>query len=69
MMPRDVRVAAGEAFATPLTAHERQSLGTVSTDRLSEFESGRAYAKRALSMLGIDNVDLATCLASWYRWK
>ena len=58
MMSPSVCVAAGEAFAMPLTARERQSLGTVSTDRLREFESGRAYAKRALSMLGIDNVDL-----------
>ena len=58
MMPPSVCVAAGEAFAMPLTARERQSLGTVSTDRLREFESGRTYAKRALSMLGIDNVDL-----------
>lgn len=58
MMSPGVCVAAGEAFAMPLTARERQSLGTVSTDRLREFESGRAYAKRALSMLGIDNVDL-----------
>ena len=58
MMSPGVCVAAGEAFAAPLTACERQSLGTVSTDRLREFESGRAYAKRALSMLGIDNIDL-----------
>jgi 4'-phosphopantetheinyl transferase EntD len=58
MMPQVVCVAAGEARAMPLTARERQSLGTVRTGRLREFESGRAYAKRALGMLGIDNVDL-----------
>jgi len=58
MMPADVCVAAGGALAMPLTERERQSLGTVGTRRLREFESGRAYAKRALSMLGIDNGDL-----------
>jgi 4'-phosphopantetheinyl transferase EntD len=58
MVPTGVCVAAGRALAMPLTARERKSLGTVSTDRALEFASGRAYAKRALSMLGIDNVDL-----------
>jgi len=58
MMPVDVCVTAGQALAMPLTAHERASLGAVDANRVREFESGRAYAKRALAMLGICNVDL-----------
>jgi 4'-phosphopantetheinyl transferase EntD len=58
MMPVDVCVTAGEALAMPLTARERASLGAVDANRIREFESGRAYAKCALAMLGIRNVDL-----------
>jgi len=58
MMPVDVCVTAGQALAMPLTAHERASLGAVDANRIREFESGRAYAKRALAMLGICKVDL-----------
>src|SRR5271165_6795043 len=58
MMPADVCVAAGRPLAMRLTARERASLGAADADRVREFESGRAYAKRALAMLGIDDVDL-----------
>ncbi len=58
MLPPCVCVAAGQALAIPLTARERASLGDADADRIREFESGRAYAKRALAMLGIDDVDL-----------
>ena len=53
-----VCVAAGPALTIPLTARERASLGAVDPNRAREFESGRAYAKRALAMLGVHNVDL-----------
>jgi 4'-phosphopantetheinyl transferase EntD len=58
LLPNGVRVAAGQALAAPLTERERKSLGTVRAERMREFESGRAYAKRALAMLGVHDVDL-----------
>lgn len=58
MVSVGVCVAAGSALAMPLTARELASLGTVDANRAREFESGRAYAKRALGMLGVHNVDL-----------
>jgi hypothetical protein len=58
MVPVGVCVAAGQALTTPLTAGERASLGTVDAFRAREFESGRAYAKSALRMLGVHGVDL-----------
>jgi 4'-phosphopantetheinyl transferase EntD len=58
MLPAGVCVAAGQHLAIPLTARERESLGAADVDRIREFESGRAYAKRALAMLGLLNVDL-----------
>lgn len=58
MVPVGVHVAAGQALATSLTARERASLGSVDACRAREFESGRAYAKRALHMLGIHGADL-----------
>jgi 4'-phosphopantetheinyl transferase EntD len=58
MVPAGVCVAAGPALKTSLTERERASLGDADVSRISEFESGRAYAKRALAMLGEHNVDL-----------
>lgn len=58
LLPKGVCVAAGQALETPLTAPERDSLGIVRAERMREFQSGRAYAKRALAMLGIHDVDL-----------
>jgi 4'-phosphopantetheinyl transferase EntD len=58
MLPAGVCVAAGAAIAMPLSASEHLSLGPADAERVREFVSGRAYAKRALAMLGMDNVDL-----------
>lgn len=58
MLPHRVQVAAGPALATPLTANESASLGAVDGHRAREFASGRTYAKRALLMLGMSDVDL-----------
>ena len=58
MLSADVCVAAGSALAMTLTARERESLGPADAERVREFESGRAYAKRALATLGMHNVDL-----------
>jgi hypothetical protein len=58
MLPVDVHVAAGPACAMLLTERERASLGAADGNRVREFESGRAYAKRALGMLGMHDVDL-----------
>lgn len=58
MLPHGVQVAAGPALAAPLTANESASLGAVDGYRAREFASGRAYAKRALVMLGVGDADL-----------
>jgi hypothetical protein len=58
MLSADVRVAAGRTLSILLTASEQASLGIVDSRRLLEFKSGRAYAKRALRMLGVDEIDL-----------
>jgi 4'-phosphopantetheinyl transferase EntD len=58
MLPVSVCVTAGQTLEMPLTACERASLGAVEENRIREFGSGRAYAKRALAMLGMHNVDL-----------
>ena len=58
MLPAGVCVAAGPPIAMSLTAREQASLGPADAKRVREFESGRAYAKRALAMLGMHNVDL-----------
>jgi 4'-phosphopantetheinyl transferase EntD len=60
VLPAGVYVSAGPLLETsvPLTARERESAGSVETQRMCEFENGRTYAKRALAMLGIRNVDL-----------
>jgi 4'-phosphopantetheinyl transferase EntD len=58
LLPKGVCVAAGRALETPLTELERTSLGAVRAERMCEFQSGRAYAKRALAMIDIHDVDL-----------
>ena len=58
MLLAGVCVAAGPAVAMPLTAREHSSLGPADAERVREFASGRAYAKRALATLGMHNVDL-----------
>jgi enterobactin synthetase component D len=60
LVPPGICVVAGPVleYATPLTVREHQSVGGLNAERMREFECGRLYAKRALSMLGIDQVDL-----------
>ncbi len=60
LLPPNILVCAGPflADATPLTDRERRSAGAVDSERMRELESGRIYAKRALSLLGINNVEL-----------
>jgi hypothetical protein len=58
MVPDGVFTAAGAEFAMPLTACERASLGDVNANRISEFATGRAYAKRALAKLGFGSIEL-----------
>jgi 4'-phosphopantetheinyl transferase EntD len=57
-MPDGVCVAAGPSIEMQLCARESASLGAADVKRLREFASGRAYAKQALSMLGVYDVDL-----------
>jgi 4'-phosphopantetheinyl transferase EntD len=61
MLPPCICLTAGPPVndATPLTARESASAGPVDINRLRELESGRAYAKRALAMLGVHNAELA----------
>jgi 4'-phosphopantetheinyl transferase EntD len=60
LLPTCVMVSAGPVLdhAPALTFTERVSAGIVDEDRLREFQSGRAFAKRALSMLGVNNAEL-----------
>ena len=61
LLPRHICVSAGPYLSLssqPLTRLESASAGLVGAERTRELESGRFYAKRALSMLGISDVDL-----------
>ena len=60
LLPPCIKISAGPLLdhAGALTVAERLSVGDVDPERLRELEAGRLYAKRALSMLGIDGVDL-----------
>jgi 4'-phosphopantetheinyl transferase EntD len=60
LVPSNVSVVAGPMLKrpAPLAAREYPSAGRLQAERRQEFESGRTYAKRALSMLGIHDVDL-----------
>ncbi len=68
MVPPGVFVAAGPACRTILTARERASLGDANENRVREFESGRAYAKSALAMLGIPDADLPKAASHAPSW-
>lgn len=61
LLPPTVSVSGGPIVecTVPLTVRERLSAGDLEPGRLREFECGRMYAKRALSLLGVDDVDLA----------
>ena len=60
ILPPSVSVSAGALLepAIPLTARELVSVGRVGAERMRELESGRVYAKRALAMMGVKDVDL-----------
>jgi 4'-phosphopantetheinyl transferase EntD len=60
LLPPCVKVSAGPLLnrAAPLTFTERASAGVVDEERLRELQSGRVYAKAALSMLGVDDIEL-----------
>src|SRR6266478_8464453 len=60
LLPSGIRVSAG-ALSTnvlPLTCSELASAGEISADRKRELQSGRTYAKHALAMFGVHDVDL-----------
>ena len=60
LLPWNISVDAGEFLedAAPLTARELASAGMISADRMRELKTGRTYAKRALSMMGVNDVEL-----------
>jgi 4'-phosphopantetheinyl transferase EntD len=60
LLPTCVKVSAGPVLdqAPALTFTERVSAGIDDGERLRKFQSRRAYAKRALLMLGVDDAEL-----------
>jgi 4'-phosphopantetheinyl transferase EntD len=60
LLPRDVAISAGPLLddLPALTPREEASAGTMDASRTVEFKTGRAYAKRALSRLGLHHVEL-----------
>src|SRR6266849_2272419 len=70
LLPPSIRVSAGAASgdAASLTVDELASAGDVNSDRMRELEFGRMYAKRALSMLGFDKLDLPIALDRAPLW-
>jgi 4'-phosphopantetheinyl transferase EntD len=60
LLPSNIRVDAGDFSENiaPLTARELASAGTISPHRMQELQTGRAYAKHALSMMGVNDVEL-----------
>jgi|ERR1700722_8965111 4'-phosphopantetheinyl transferase EntD len=70
LLPPCVKVSAGPLLekTVPLTPVERASAGMVDDVRTAELEAGRVYAKRALEMMGIENVDLPVGPDRAPRW-
>ena len=60
LLPYDIQIVAGPLMcaAPPLSFRERISAGMVAPKRMAELETGRFYAKQALSLLGFNNVEL-----------
>jgi 4'-phosphopantetheinyl transferase EntD len=60
LLPPTIKVVAGpiRSDVPPLTPLERSSAGSVGSARLRELMTGRHYAKRALSMFGLNDVQL-----------
>ena len=70
MLPESVCVCAGPLLeeAPPLTEPERHSVGNVDAHRARELQSGRFYAKHALSMLGVPTSNLPVGLNRAPLW-
>ena len=70
LLPPCAKVSAGPLLddMAPLTPIERASAGIVDDVRMAELEAGRVYAKRALAMMGIENVDLPVGPDRAPRW-
>jgi 4'-phosphopantetheinyl transferase EntD len=60
LLPSGIRVGAGALSSNvlPLTCSELASVGEISADRKRELQNGRSYAKHALAMFGVHDVDL-----------
>ena len=60
LLPSCIKISAGPPLSGvfPLSSNESRSLGIVSHERRREFELSRMYAKRALSMIGVNCVEL-----------
>ena len=60
LLPPGVEVCAGPVLANPpeITPLEQKTAGAMEADRLLEFRTGRAYAKQALSRLGLRDIEL-----------
>jgi 4'-phosphopantetheinyl transferase EntD len=60
LLPPNISICAGPVLdnVPPLTNRERVFAGELSASRMREFASGRAYARRALTLLGVVDVDL-----------
>jgi 4'-phosphopantetheinyl transferase EntD len=58
LVPAHVCVVVGPLTSAHVTVEERRSLGIVDIHRYQEFATGRAYAKQALTQLGIGDCDL-----------
>jgi 4'-phosphopantetheinyl transferase EntD len=60
LLPKGVAISAGPPLENPvpLTDTERLSVGNVGMERARELRNGRTYAKRALTLLDIRDVDI-----------
>jgi 4'-phosphopantetheinyl transferase EntD len=60
LLPPGIKVSGGALVrdAPALTSRERASVGAITSERQREFQSGRACAKRALSLYGVLDIDL-----------
>jgi phosphopantetheinyl transferase (holo-ACP synthase) len=70
LLPRNVVVCAGPPLeqVPPITIAEERSAGPMNAGRMLEFAVGRAYAKRALSELGIEKTELLRGLDGAPQW-
>jgi 4'-phosphopantetheinyl transferase EntD len=60
LLPSNVSVHAGQFLegAAPLTGRELASAGTITPDRMRELQTGRTFAKCALSAAGVNDAEL-----------